>query len=1048
MDRNTIPVDTLFGQMIRIRTTRAVVALFVFTMVFLVALPFVATVGGQPLDLPSEQFSLDEGLADRLVTDVLLHSNGFVWIATPSGLNRFDGYTFVEYDDHQDQVPSLSEINIDNIFEDYQQRITIQYRYNFYRFDLLDPNTNLVKRVDLFPYKDIQGIARAIVPDRQGYIHVVSISDGGTHIFKLEEELTELFVIPEQHKIVTSEVSLAPLADGSFLLNDEEKGLRWIDSTGTITNRFVETDFEGLNRYPDDTNILHQDASGRIWLSFSATNAVFLLENGAEQWQQVSSLSSKSPAQKVWEDEEGNLLFGFGTGTGRPPEYDQLVIYTTRNQVIDQSYLRSGTDGIFTFEARNFFNEVFIGSGNGLRIVQNNQTKIAPLLVQSGQSDPAKADITGLLGTKSESLYITTRAGEWYRFDPELSDLDTLVLRNQYGRRLPPVCGGPVLEASDGIIWSISCKEAQNAILTAFDPNTGSTRRFPYSRPFIDIAEDDNGILWLICDQVNNKGLLVRFDPSTGNFEEFLNEESGNPLRESLPYCVETSGDSLIWIGTNRGIQRISILEKTSSRFIISRNPESTNSYSVLTIYPQSDSLLWLGTNHGLVAFQPTTGILSALNRKDGLSHDRILGILPDDQGNLWISTYYGLSHFDRQQGLFRKFFREDGLTSNEFNPNAAWRSRNDIYFFGSTNGLNSFVPKDLLVRETPPQVLLTRITQYNPGEGGQKVQTTNLDQVRRLKISPSVTYFQLNFTLPVYDRPSKNQFIAWLEGYDKDWIYLGNNPVVRYTKLPPGRYTLHVKGAPPNGIWSAESLIIPVIVEQVFYKTWWFILLVIALAAGIIYLYLQARLEQRLKVERLRTKLSSDLHDEMSGLLSGIAMQTDVLQMRVEDGPAKDKLKRIGQVSRQAMSKMNDVIWSIDSRKDKMENLIEHMRDHADNILHPLEINYDLDLIKIDPSVIIPFEIRQELFFIFKEAINNVAKHANATEVRVLLENTGKEFRLKVVDNGKGAVLTGFERKGQGLTNLKMRAQRIRANLNIKNEKGFAIELKMKRFA
>jgi len=1004
----------------------------------------------QPFDLPSEQFSLDQGLADRLVTDVLLHSSGFLWIATPSGLNRFDGYNFVEYDDHQDQVPSLSEIDIERIFEDHQNRIAVLYRYNFFRFDLLDPSTNEITRIDLRPYTDVRGIARAIAPDRNGYVHVVSISDTATHVYRLDEELEERFTLPERNNIVSSEVELAPLLDGSYLINDEEKGMRWVDSSGHILKEFQTEDFENLETFPDQTDFLHEDNKGRVWLSFAQSGDIYRLDKRRKSWQRQTDYVSSSPARTVWEDHLGNLIFAFGESTVRPPEYDRLICLTHGGDILDQSYLLRESDGLFAMEARDFFKEVFMGSGNGLHIVQNNQSTITPLLQEAGAQESDKSKITGITAAQGRDLYITTQAGRWYRYDIPLRDMDTLTLRDNRTFRLPIACGGPVLEAHDGMIWSISCPQATRPVLTSYNPETKVARQYPYFHSFIDFAEDASGELWFICERVNNKGLIVQFDPTTERFVELFDDEGKNPLRESRPYCIEASGDSVLWIGTNRGIQRIQLNTNRTSRFTVSRNPETTNSYSVLTIQRVSDSLLWLGTNHGLVAFNPSGSILSAFSRKSGLSHDRIMAILPGNQGNLWISTYYGLSYYDRQQDLFRKFFREDGLTTNEFSPHAAWRASNGIYFFGSQNGINSFAPKDLLVRDTTPKVLLTRITQYNPGEGGQIVQSNSLNEIEELVISHRVTYFQLNFTLPVYDRPSKNQYIAWLENYDKTWVYLGTNPVVRYTKLPPGRYTLHIKGAPPNGIWSSESLVIPVLVKQVFYKTWWFILLVIALVAGIIYLYLQSRLEQRLKVERLRTKLSSDLHDEMSGLLSGIAMQTDVLQMRVEDGPAKDKLKRIGQVSRQAMSKMNDVIWSIDSRKDKMESLIEHMRDHADNILHPLEINYDLELIKIDPEVIIPFEIRQDLFFIFKEAINNVAKHAHATEVRILLENTGKEFRLKVVDNGQGARLNGngIEHKGQGLTNLRMRAQRIQANLDIRGDQGFSIELKMKRFA
>ena len=180
--------------------------------------------------------------------------------------------------------------------------------------------------------------------------------------------------------------------------------------------------------------------------------------------------------------------------------------------------------------------------------------------------------------------------------------------------------------------------------------------------------------------------------------------------------------------------------------------------------------------------------------------------------------------------------------------------------------------------------------------------------------------------------------------------------------------------------------------------------------------------------------------------------MQSDVLQMQVADSKSKERLNQIAEVSRRAMSKMSDVIWSIDSRKDKVEDLLHRMREHADEMLIPLNIVYQMHISKLERQKKIPATLRQDLYFIFKEAINNVAKHSSANKVNITFKNDGAEFLMIIKDNGKPSALkdrVNGKKSGQGLANLAMRAQRIKAELDIdKGEEGYTIRLKRKKFA
>ncbi len=221
-------------------------------------------------------------------------------------------------------------------------------------------------------------------------------------------------------------------------------------------------------------------------------------------------------------------------------------------------------------------------------------------------------------------------------------------------------------------------------------------------------------------------------------------------------------------------------------------------------------------------------------------------------------------------------------------------------------------------------------------------------------------------------------------------------------------------------------------------------------MVGGLVYAILRYRLEEKLRMERLRTQLASDLHDEVSGLLAGISLQSELLRSQIEDRQIDQKLQHIRQASQRAMSKMSDVIWSIDSRRDRLSELISRMEEHADEVLLPLEVRYDLKTVHMETDGPIPANIRQNIYFIYKEAINNVAKHANASKVDIWMGNNGPQFELRIKDNGGGhleATDESKKRRGQGLANLRMRAQRLGAEIDILNGQGFTIHLRMKRF-
>lgn len=196
--------------------------------------------------------------------------------------------------------------------------------------------------------------------------------------------------------------------------------------------------------------------------------------------------------------------------------------------------------------------------------------------------------------------------------------------------------------------------------------------------------------------------------------------------------------------------------------------------------------------------------------------------------------------------------------------------------------------------------------------------------------------------------------------------------------------------------------------------------------------------------MERMRTKIASDLHDEVGSMLSGLAMQAELMEMNPKQDHSST-LAYLRSTSRDAVSKMRDLVWSIDSRRDLVKNLLDRMREYAEEILPLNEINYEFTLGELDLDKKLTSETRQHLYFIFKEAVNNVAKHSSADHLRIRFGNFGDKFKLEICDNGK-LKNSDYHTSGLGISNIRMRAEKLRAKLTINTDQGFCISLTLSR--
>jgi len=262
------------------------------------------------------------------------------------------------------------------------------------------------------------------------------------------------------------------------------------------------------------------------------------------------------------------------------------------------------------------------------------------------------------------------------------------------------------------------------------------------------------------------------------------------------------------------------------------------------------------------------------------------------------------------------------------------------------------------------------------------------------------------------------------------------------YTNLNPGEYIFRVRGANSDGVWNENGASVKLTIAPPFWMTWWFRGLGLAAAAGLLALLHHYRVQRLLEIDRLRVRIASDLHDDLGSTLNAIAMKTEMMQAGIAPEENSQQLTQIGRMCHEMIKALRDVVWSIDARNDRVKDLLDHMREFAESTLAERNIEVQFITAEIDMEKHLPFNFRQNLYLVFKEALNNILKYAEASQVRVEMSNGSKVFQLKIYDNGKGLDETSRQ-NGNGLRNMKLRAENIGAQLEYENNGGFAVLLK-----
>ena len=423
-----------------------------------------------------------------------------------------------------------------------------------------------------------------------------------------------------------------------------------------------------------------------------------------------------------------------------------------------------------------------------------------------------------------------------------------------------------------------------------------------------------------------------------------------------------------------------------------------------------------------------------AYTTAQGLSGDRVLCVSEDRWGRIYVCTGRGIDRLDPDSPAdpvrIRHYTIADGLAMGT--PQEVFCDRNGTLWFGTAQGLSSLVPEADVLRQPPP-VLVSGLQIQGVRQPLSELGET---EVSGLRLAPGRNQVRVEFVGLGFASGETLRYQSKLEGADGDWSTPTDQRSVNYASLAPGRYRFLVRALNSSGQASAQPASVAFTVLAPVWRQWWFLSVCAAVFALGIYSLYRYRLAQALALERVRSRIATDLHDDVGASLSQIAILSEVLRDRVasQDPRQTDPITRIAGISRELIDSMSDIVWAISPRYDRLLDLTRRMREFAEQMLVPRDLELDFQA-GIPSDLRAGAEVRRQVYLIFKECIHNIVRHAGCTLVTVRATMDEGALRLVVTDNGRG-----FEPRssdGNGLRSMQVRAASLGAECVVESHLG-----------
>ena len=451
----------------------------------------------------------------------------------------------------------------------------------------------------------------------------------------------------------------------------------------------------------------------------------------------------------------------------------------------------------------------------------------------------------------------------------------------------------------------------------------------------------------------------------------------------------------------------------------------------------------------GLCSYNISGNKFRHYNKDDDLADNIVYALEKDDHGNFWFSTNNGISCYDAASKTFRNYSKADGLLNDEFDRRSSFKTKDGWIFFGGIFGIDYFHPDSILKDKTIPVLSFTGFRVFN-----RDYIPDNKNGIPQIELNHNDSYISIDFAALNYNDQQKIQY-AYRLNNDTQWIKLGTQHNLSFANWEPGNHYLHVRSTNVEGIRMNNEISCLIIIHPPWWQTWWFRILALAMVAGITVLIIRSYLRRKLQkqrvalekeqaIEKERTRIATDMHDDLGAGLSRIKFLSEAIRIRKgEDTAFEPEIGKISSYSHEMIEKMGEIVWALNEKNDTIADLLAFTRSYAVDYLENHDIECRVEAPAEFPQFYINGETRRNVFLSVKECLFNIVKHAGSTLV-VIRFVIDKDLQLWITDNGKGIDWDKIRPYSNGISNIHKRMEALGGKVEYTNSNGTTVWLKI----
>jgi ligand-binding sensor domain-containing protein/signal transduction histidine kinase len=980
------------------------------------------------------------GLASDAVSAVVQDKEGFIWIGSINGLQRYDGNKFITFRNNRNNASTIPNDNIKKLFIDKKGRLWVICAGN--KVGIFDTKRFVFRPVPIRVPEEYHQFHTHFLEDRSGRLSIVI---GKLAMVTYHEDKNEF---ARKYNVMPVPRGWRPIK----IFLDTMRNQYWMASDSGLLVYDVQTknyNYRGHN--PDKNPVIEKfgkytyaflascEKNGRFWfcrwVPLAPRPEVYSLHT------KTGKVSSYDP--EIYDDiKDYHEINGITIQrNGKLWFWGQPFIAGYNESLNRLQLLKNKIENEYSlhFDVTTFFYEdreenLWVCTNNGLFIFNptgqlfNNISNVRP-----GINASSDRFVSSILEHENHT-WVATWGDGIYSYDRQFKPI------------LNPISSSPkysklfvmnMLGRTNGDVWVagqfgqlLFYHQASNAIRELYPAVLER-------KTVRQMAEDKDGNIWL----GTQNGHLVKWNPTSGNIEDRQFNLVAKFQARILRLYFDREG--FLWIGTDQyGAYKMN----PTNTDIIARYDHRTSGGNNLMTDGASDFLhyndsLMIIASGGLNILNLRTNRMSYFGTDEGLPSNNVNNIVSDKNGFLWLGLHNGICRMNFSKRIITSYSERNGIINDNIQVGSAALLADGHIAMGTNHDFLVFKPAEVAKSESSPDIMITAFRLVNKNLSVDSLATLGKVTLKHDDNPVSVEFSALNYRL-------QNQLVYYhqLQGIDKGWVRSETNHIATYAYLPPGSYRFMVKCENGFGMASEKITSFEILVKPPFWQTWWFYGAIFLLLVAVLYLVDRERIKRLLQLQEVRTQIAGNLHKDINITLNNINLLSEIAKIKVDKDITKSKeyIDQINSKSRKMIDDMDDMLWSIDPANDSMEKTLERMTEYADGLKNThscsIDVIVDANVKSIRPSM----KARHEMFLIFKQALSNIAENSSCTSSLINIDLVKHNLVLKIWDKRDNYDTRTFQHHVQ-MDDMRKRAAEINAQLDIETDnKGIAVILKV----